>query len=171
MRAFLFSTTWETSPISALQVFGRAQDMALQKARGTIHERNHLRLWLAPFTCDGQPVVAGQISRDIGLRFSFKAPGWITHKIDPEVDEARDYLTQEMLTSGSVSDVGWVGGVGAVTSEQPRHNLTGDPYFTDGWRVVLFLSNEQISPTNVNFYDWREAPQTPAPEGAGNPHN
>ena len=155
MGSFLFNKTWETSPISPLYVFGRPQDFALQKARATIHKRNHLRLWLAPFTCESRAILVGQISRDIGLRFTFKAPGWMTHKIDPEVDEARNYLTQEMLTSGSVDQVGWVGGVGKATPEAPRRNLTGDPYFTDGLRVVLFLSDETVPPSEVHFYDWR----------------
>ena len=154
MGSFLFNKTWETSPISSLYVFGRPQDFALQKARATIHERNHLRLWLAPFTCEGRAVLVGQISRDIGLRFTFKAPGWMTHKVDPEVDEARDYLTQEMLTSGSVDQVTWVGGVGKATRGEPRRNLTGDPYFTDGKRVVLFLSNEPVPPSEVRFIEW-----------------
>jgi len=155
--AFLFNKTWETSPVSSLYVFGRQQDFALQKARATIHKRNHLRLWLAPFTCEGRAVLVGQISRDIGLRFTFKAPGWVTHKIDPEVDEARDYLTQEMLTSGSVDQVAWVDGVGKASRDQPRQNLTGDPYFTDGLRVVLFLSGETVAPSEVRFHDWRTA--------------
>ena len=153
--SFLFHKTWETSPVSPLYVFGRPQDFALQKARATIHERNHLRLWLAPFTCESRAVFVGQISRDIGLRFTFKAPGWVTHKIDPEVDEARNYLSQEMLTSGSVGQVGWVEGVGEASREEPGRNLTGDPYFTDGLRVVLFLSDETVPPSKVHFYDWR----------------
>ena len=153
--SFLFNKTWETSPVSPLYVFGRQQDFAMQKARSTIHERNHLRLWLAPFTCESRAVLVGQISRDIGLRVTFKAPGWMTHKIDPEVDEARDYFTQEMLTSGSVYQVAWLGGVGKASRDQPRRNLTGDPYFTDGLRVVLFLSSELVPPSNVCFLDWR----------------
>jgi len=155
--SFLFNRTWETSPVSPLYVFDRPQDFALQKARSTIHERNHLRLWLAPFTCEDKPVFAGQISRDIGLRFTFKAPGWVTHKIDPDIDEARDYLTQEMLTSGSVESVGWVEGTIKSTPAEPQRNLTGDPCYTDGLRVVLFLSNQPVSPSDVHFQVWSAA--------------
>jgi len=155
ISSFVFGRTWETSPVSSLYVFDRPQDFALQKARGTIHERNHLRLWLAPFTCEGDLVFVGQISRDIGLRFTFKAPGWMTHKIDPDVDEARNYLTQEMLTTESVRRVGWVEGAGKSTRAKPQRNLTGDPYYTDGLRVVLFLSKEPTSPAEVRFDDWR----------------
>ncbi|MDP2895989.1 MAG: LssY C-terminal domain-containing protein [bacterium] len=156
VRSFLLALIWRTSPVSSLYVFGRCQDFAMQKARSTIHGRNHLRLWLAPFTCEGRLVFIGQISRDIGLRFTTKAPGWFTHKIDPEVDEVREYLAQEMLISGSVDQIAWVGGVGEVPRDEPRGNLTGDPYYTDGARVVLFLSEEWTSPDKVHLIDWLE---------------
>jgi hypothetical protein len=154
--SFIFSSRWRTSPVSPLYVFNRKQDFALQKARSTIHERNHLRLWLAPYTCEGRRVWIGQISRDIGLRFTFRAPGFFTHKIDPDTDEARDYLAQEMLLSGSVHKVAWAGGVGKHTPEDPGRNLTGDPWWTDGNRVVLFLSREEIDPDKVELEDWRD---------------
>jgi hypothetical protein len=159
VTAFLFNSYWETSPISSLYLFDRPQDFALQKARSTIHERNHLRLWLAPYTHEGRDVWVGQISRDIGLRFTTRAPGWVTHKIDPDVDEARDYLTQDMMTSFSVEKVAAVGGVGLVTPDDPRRNLTGDPYYTDGRRGVYFLSKEWILPEQVEFLDWADDPR------------
>jgi hypothetical protein len=153
--AFLFKKHWRTSPVSPLYVFGRPQDFALQKARRTIHERNHLRLWLAPFTCEGRPVWVGQISRDIGVRFTTQAPGFVTHKIDPEVDEARDYLAQDLVLSGGVSHVGWVGGVGAIPRDAPGRNLTGDPYYTDGNRVVLVASSTLVEPGEVHLLEGR----------------
>ena len=70
------------SPVSSLYVFGRPQDIAFQKARENIHERNHLRLWMSRVTYQGLPVWIGQISRDIGVRFTTKTI--TTHKIDPE---------------------------------------------------------------------------------------
>jgi len=149
----LFKSRWRTSPVSSLYLFGRRQDTALQKARGTIHERNHLRLWLAPYTFEGRLVFVGQISRDIGLRFTFKAPGFFTHKIDPDTDEARNYLGQEVLSSGSVEEIAVVGGVGERTREEPGRNGTGDPWFTDGRRIVLFLSERQIPPEDVRFIE------------------
>jgi hypothetical protein len=49
----LFGSEYLNAPVSPLYVFGRHQDVALQKARDTVSQRNHLRLWLAPFTIDG----------------------------------------------------------------------------------------------------------------------
>ena len=58
-------------------------------ARGTvINERLHLRLWLTPLRYEGKPVWVGQISRDIGVRFTTKAWNLTTHRIDPDIDEA-----------------------------------------------------------------------------------
>lgn len=169
--SFLFNSRWRTSPVSSLYVFDRPQDFALQKARSTIHERNHLRLWLTPYTYEGRHVWFGQISRDIGLRFTVRAPGFVTHKIDPDTDEARDYLAQEMILSGSVHRIGWMGGVGAHSYEDPGRNLTGDPWWTDGKRIVLFLSREQIRPNEIHLEDWKKEPGSvgstePVPEDA-----
>ena len=47
------------APVSDLYLFGRAQDLALQKARDNVHQRNHLRLWLSPDALPGQARVGG----------------------------------------------------------------------------------------------------------------
>ena len=62
----VFGRRYRTSPVSPLYVFDRPQDFALQKARKTVDERNHLRLWRAPVDFEGKPVWVGQLSRDIG---------------------------------------------------------------------------------------------------------
>src|SRR5262249_26311656 len=66
-RAFIFRDEFLTSPVSPLYLFGRKEDIALQKARSTINERVHARLWLTPYTFEGRRVWIGQVSRDIGV--------------------------------------------------------------------------------------------------------
>ncbi len=68
-----------------------------------------------------------------------------THKIDPEVDDARWYLMQDMFYSQSLLRYAFAKGVGAATPESPRGNYTGDPYWTDGLRLVMWLSGEPVS--------------------------
>lgn len=139
------------SPVSALYVFGRPQDAALQRARSSIHERNHLRVWLTPLRFQGVPVWIGQISRDIGVRFTKKTI--TTHKIDPDVDETREFLLEDLAFAQALKRFGYVGGVGPASYEQPRGNLTGDPYFTDGWRAMLWVSGEPVALDEVEFLD------------------
>ncbi len=128
------------SPVSALYVFDRPQDVALQRARSSIHERNHLRLWMTNLRYEGTPVWIGQISRDIGVRFTWRTI--TTHKIDPDVDETREFLLEDLAYAQVLSKYGFVEGVGAADYDSPRGNLTGDPYFTDGRRIVLWISDK-----------------------------
>ena len=96
----------------------------------------------------------GQISRDIGVRFTWASPILVTHKIDPDVDEARHYLVQDMIASGFLAAIGYAQGAGPDTRENPRRNLTGDPYFTDGLRVVMFISGKPVPANEINLMDW-----------------
>jgi hypothetical protein len=155
--AFISGDRYRYSPVSALYVFGRGQDIALQKARERIHERNHLRLWLAPVQFRGELVWVGQISRDIGVRLTRKTI--VTHKIDPDVDETRGYLIQDLWYSQGLEQFALVGGVGAAPITTPRSNLTGDPYFTDGLRAVLWVSSDPVPFERVQFIEWEPPAQ------------
>jgi hypothetical protein len=151
MRAFLLGSHYRYSPVSALHLFGRSQDVALQRARHSINERLHLRLWLTQLRFQGQPVWLGQVSRDIGVRFTTKTWNLTTHRIDPDVDEARDYVVEDLLQAEHLQAAGYVEGVGECSATAPRHNLTGDPYHTDGRRAVVLLSGTRTTP---KFIAW-----------------
>ena len=154
MSSSAFGSKYRTSPVSSLYFFDRPQDTALQKARNTVDERNHLRLWRAPVTFDGKPVWVGQISRDIGVKFSSKT--FVTHKIDPYVDEARLYITLDVAAARALRAVGYVKGVGYSGRASPRFNYTEDPYYTDGLRVVLILGEEQILLDKIEYLSWEQ---------------
>ena len=148
-RAFVFGDEYRYSPVSPLHLFGRSQDVALQRIRSSINERLHLRLWLTPLEFSGRPVWVGQISRDIGVRFTTHTWNFTTHRVDPNVDESRDYIVEDLLRANRVEAVDYVEGVGACRPEAPRHNLTGDPYFTDGKRAVIVLSLDCTARVNA----------------------
>jgi hypothetical protein len=159
IKSFLFGKRYRYSPVSSLYAYGRHQDLARQKPRHSIHERNHLRLWYSPMRFAGKPVFVGQISRDIGVRFTTKSWPPVTHKIDPDIDEARHALIEDLLFSQTLAKVGFVKGVGRATPSRPKENLTGDPYFTDGLRAVLILDQGPISMNQIVELDW-EHPRT-----------
>ncbi len=153
IASFLSGGEYRYSPVSGLYVFDRPQDVAFQKARENIHERNHLRLWMSRATYQGVPVFLGQISRDIGVRFTAKTI--TTHKIDPDVDETREYLLENLAYSQSLEKFAYVGGVGEVSMDQPKGNLTGDPWFSDGYRIVLWVTSEPVPIDEIEFLEWR----------------
>jgi len=142
------------APISPLYLYGRAQDIALQKARDNVHQRNHLRLWLSPLRFHGKSVWVGQISRDIGTRLTIHSPYLTTHKIDPDVDEARAAMTEDLFYSQNLNKIGFVGGVGVAPKASPRGNLTTDPYYTDGFRAVLVFDAHPTSLAEIDFLPW-----------------
>lgn len=148
-RAFILGGEYRYSPVSSLYLFNRSQDVALQRIRNSINERIHLRLWTTPLRFRGQPVWIGQVSRDIGVRFTWKTWNLTTHRIDPDIDEARDYVVEDLLQMRRLELAGYAPGVPPSTRESPGHNLTGDPYYTDGKRAVVLLSETQSSPQFV----------------------
>ncbi len=162
--AAISGDAYPVAPVSSLYVFGRKQDVALQRARRSIAQRNHLRLWLAPFRFEGRPVWVGQISRDIGIKVTPKSPTLTTHIIDPEVDTTREYLLHSLVAAGFVDRFGFVKGSAASTRLQPRTNLTGDPYHSDGLRLVVILSPEPVTPDRIRSLLWEQS-AAPIAEG------
>jgi hypothetical protein len=154
VASYLFGERYIYSPISPLYALGRPQDIAFQKARGTIHQRNHLRLWLTPLRHRGKSVWLGQVSRDIGVKFTTRAPVLFTHVIDPDVDETRDALVQDLLYSRGLVKIGYLMGAPPATDWHPARNLTADPYFTDGLRAVMLLDKSLRAIGEVAFFDW-----------------
>ena len=159
IKSFLFGSRYRYSPVSPLFAYGRSQDLARQKPRHDIHERNHLRLWYSPLRYRGKSVFVGQISRDIGVRFTSEVWPPVTHKIDPDIDEARGSLVEDLIYSQMLAKVGWVRGVGHVRPSKPKFNLTGDPYFTDGYRTVLIIDQGPIALNQLQTFLW-EGPET-----------
>jgi hypothetical protein len=163
IKSSLFGGHYRTSPVSGLYVFERKQDIALQKSRKSVNERNHLRLWLTPLRYEGREVWVGQISRDIGVRLTWKT--LTTHKIDPRVDDAREYLVQDLMLSNGLEGLGYVGGVGVSDPAAPRRNYTGDEYYTDGLRAVLIMSEDFVPLEKLELLKWeRPTPKADAHE-------
>jgi hypothetical protein len=99
---------------------------------------------MAPVRYQGHPVWVAQLSRDIGVKPTWHSPFLMTHVIDPEIDEDRAYLLELLMRSQSVASFGYVDGVGAATRDDPRYNLTGDPYRTDGRRLLIVIAEDPV---------------------------
>lgn len=141
---------WEFSyqPVMPLYLFKRVQDAAFRKSRSTLNERNQLRLWLSPYMYNGQPVWVGQISRIIRTVAIEK------FSIEPDVDEARDYLLQNLWYAQGLLRYGYIRLSDMATLSEPRKGLYDDDYFTDGMCLVAWVSNEPISLDEVQFEPW-----------------
>jgi hypothetical protein len=93
--------------------------------------------------------------------FAGQKPRHTVHQrnhLHPDIDEALFALLEDLVYSQQVEKQGWVKGVGASTRWNPRKNLTGDPYFTAGFRAVLMFVRRPHSLQELQRLDWDEGP-------------
>jgi hypothetical protein len=90
----------------------------------------------------------GQISRII------RRSVWDQFIIEPDVDEARTYLLQDLWYAQALSKYGYVKGTEPATLAEPRQSLHGDDYFTDGMRLVIWVSGDPVMLSEVRFVEW-----------------
>jgi hypothetical protein len=160
-KAFITGDSDRYSPVSPLYYNGHPQDFALQKARDNINQRLHLRLWYTPVRYHGKPAWVGTVSRDIGVKFTWSTWYLTTHKIDPDLDDARDYVLMDLIEAGKIEQFGFFKNAAAARSTQPKKNLTNDPYFTDNKMLVINLSREDVTAT---AFPWGHFSQDDAPK-------
>ena len=141
----------------AQRLFGRVPDVVVRKAGQGGVPANWIRLWLAPLRYQGQAIFLVQAGRPVGGRFAVaEGKDLMLH---PDVDEARNLLIQDLLYSGGLAKLGFVGGVGAAPVTQPRDSLAGTKYYTDGLRAVMFFATRPLALSDAQILDWTPFPQ------------
>jgi len=133
-------------------LFGREQDAIFQYESvggGSVYE---LRLWLAPIASGDDNVWAGQV------RHYFRWFG-IGRRFDADVDEARHFTLQKFLYSQALRAVAWLQGEAVVPATSFWNAFINTPYFTDGYRSVVWLSSKPYSVLDVDILDWDEMPR------------
>jgi LssY C-terminus len=124
-------------PMSTLYLFNRAQDFGYEQAEAysVVASRHHFRLWKAPFTWNGQLVWVGAGTHDIGFEKD-QRNGKVTHKIDPAVDEERDYISETLGRTGKIKSMNYHLPPNPIYEAR---NATGAPYRSDARLLVIFL--------------------------------
>jgi hypothetical protein len=90
----------------------------------------------------------GQISRIV------RRSVWTPFVLEPDVDEARTYLLQDLWYTQSLLKYGYVRLSSISTLAEPRKGLQGDDYFTDGLCLAAWISGEPVSLSEVQFEPW-----------------
>lgn len=145
--ASMSKESYLTMPMSQLYLFGRPQDYGWAHAEPitVVASRNHLRVWKAPFTVDGQTLWVGAATHDIGFEKD-QRNGSITHKIDPDIDLEKDFVRKTLCSTGLVA---------LYTHFTPSDPLkeaktaTGGSFHSDGQVLVLKLSEAAKSTTST----------------------
>jgi hypothetical protein len=137
--ASLSKQAYLTMPMSQLYLFGRPQDFGFAHAEPVtvVTTRHHLRLWKSALTAGGQPVWVGAATHDMGLERD-QRNGDLTHHIDPNVDDEREFVNR------SLTGTGYVGQHATVLPSDPvkdAKTATGGGFHSSGEILVLWLNN------------------------------
>jgi hypothetical protein len=132
----------------------RAPDATFRNARPDGSESKELRLWLAPIRLNEEPVWMGQVSYDMGGGSILKAAN--SYRIDPDIDDARMFIMQNFWYSQSLAQMAFVGGIPLSTIGTLQRNFNDAEYFTDGLRVVLFVSESPVALDETVILLWSQ---------------
>lgn len=132
---------------------GRPPDAIFRVRRARKHDRSELRLWRAPMTADGEPVWLGQVSQYIGQNNEL-ARALFDPRIDPDIDDARNFLLQNMWYSQGLEMFAWQATGNTAPADSPLQGFRGTQYFTGGGRAVLWLSGAPVSQLETADLDW-----------------
>jgi hypothetical protein len=138
-------------------LFGRPPDAVFRKSRGKANDRNELSLWLAPMRTDGQAVWMAQIKHAIGQKFDINA-FFFGFAQDPDVDDGRNFLLQNLWYAQSLKEVAFTYTGKVVPMDNPQLDFNNNPFFTDGRRIVMWLSGEPVALQEVRNLRWDEPP-------------
>jgi hypothetical protein len=132
-----------TMPMSPLYLFGRTQDYGWAHAEpiAVVASRNHLRIWKAPFTVNGQTVWVGAATHDIGFEKDQRNNG-LTHKIDPNIDEERDFVEKTLSSTGLVAQVTYFLPKNPL---QEARTATGGSFHSNGRVLIMKLASSSGS--------------------------
>jgi LssY C-terminus len=135
----LSKESYLTMPMSQLYLFGRSQDYGWAHAEpiSVVRTRNHLRIWKASFTLDGETLWVGAATHDIGFERDQRNNG-VTHKIDPDIDLERDYVEKTLSNTGLVAEISH------FLPENPMREAktaTGGTFHSNGQVLILKLGD------------------------------
>jgi len=155
LKALLRSRWLETSASEASDrepdfVFGRQQDAIFRYESSADDSLYELRLWLAPMLVDNERVWVGRTNHYFNTG-SFR-------RFDPDIDNARNFTLQNIIYGQALEKLAWVSGEEVAPVESFWTNLIRPPFFTDGHRVVLWISADPVSVLEVTSLDWDNPP-------------
>ena len=160
LRAGWYESTIGSSGKTALgqadyYLYGRKPDAVFRFQRNNSVDRNEMRVWLSPMRVDGEAVWLAQITNFVGQRSYIENLFYGAH-LDPDVDDARGFLLQNIWYSQGLQSFAWSETGTPTPIDQPGSDFNGNQFFTDGFRSVLWFSGEPYSLLDTTQMHWDE---------------
>lgn len=139
LLATLEKNVYVAVPMSILYLFGRPQDFGYERAEAVMvaTQRNHFRIWQTPFAGPQNQVLwAGAGTHDVGIERDQRSPDAVTHKIDQDVDNERDFVGATLEQAGQVEAMSYMTRAHPIKSAK---TATGGNIQSDGRVLVIVL--------------------------------
>ncbi len=142
LLATLQKNSYMTVPMSILYLFGRPQDFGYERTDPVLvaAQRHHFRIWNSPLSTPQQTVWVGSGTHDIGIEKDQRSANAITHKIDQDVDNERDFIGATLTQAGKVQAMEYMTRSHPITSTK---TATGGEIKSDGRVLVIILKPTQ----------------------------
>ena len=142
---------------TAHYMFGRLPDASFRIKRSDKSERNELYVWQTRMRVNGEIVWMGRIVNFIGQRNQIRQV-LFGARIDPDIDQGRDYFMQNMWYSGCLDQLAWLRSADAVPMDSLASDFNGAEYFTDGYLAITWLSGDPVSLVETTNAGWDRPP-------------
>jgi len=144
LMATLSKNVYVAVPMSTLYLFGRPQDFGFERAEAVMvaGQRDHFRVWQAPFSTPQQTIWAGAGTHDIGIEKDQRKENSITHKIDVDVDKERDFIGSTLQQAGQVESMDYMTRSNPIKSAK---TATGGDIASDGRVLVIVLKQAKAA--------------------------
>lgn len=120
------------APVSTEYFEGRQQDAAYELPGPSARIRHHIRVWQLD---DAPGVLVGAANEDVGVTFD-PLRGRATHRVNPEIDLERDYITTQLEAGGCADLLDFVTLPGALAQTA---TASGQRLISDSRSAVVRL--------------------------------
>jgi hypothetical protein len=137
LMSTLSHAAYTEMPMSTLYLFGRSQDLSFARAAPleVAAIRHHLRVWKTTETVGGEQFWVGSATHDNGFEKDQRTGG-VTHHIDANIDQERDFLQQSFAGAGVLAGAAYVLPANPLITAK---TATGGSFQSDGRIVVMDL--------------------------------
>lgn len=133
----IFKKSYKKGPFMPLFTGIGLQDISFQKTTKSnkYSERHHIRIWRTRHEVNGNRVWVGAATHEVGMKFIL-APPFFVHRLDPNIDYERDYITNDILKSGGKS-AGTFQLTEPISLSKAEKNPHGDKFYTSGIANII----------------------------------
>ncbi len=133
-KAALLKESYPQAPMTPDFWHTEVHDFGFEKETkdNNIQVRHHVRFWRTDYlTSEGKTIYVGTASFDEGIKWV------VTHRINPNIDIEREFLFNDLQTTGRLLSIKKV----QFVKPELGKNFSGDLFFTDGKLYLIFIKD------------------------------